>query len=102
MQRDVHHVEARAAGAQFQRHFRPLLLFRHLFEADLNAGHFLEFFLVRLQHIRARGFGKINFDLAALELLPVEGGLRADLFNDGRGSEQPSRGLQQMAPTDHG
>jgi hypothetical protein len=60
---------------------RPLLLFGHLLGQHADAGHLLEFFLMLLQIVRQRRLGQVDRDRLALELLPIERGLRADFRN---------------------
>jgi len=73
MQRDRYHVETRPSGAQFHRHLGALLLLRDsVSEPTLMPVEFLEFLLLRLQHVGRGMFGEIDLELASLGLLPVE------------------------------
>ena len=97
----MHHVEARMPGRELEHHLRALLLLRDLLGGHADAGELLELLLVPLQQVAARALGQHDLELLALALLPVEGGLRAHLLDDGRGGEQPGGGAEQRAATDH-
>src|ERR1700689_3240084 len=77
---DVHHVEAGMPRGHFHRHLRALLLLGDLLEADRYAGHLLEVLHQRLRDVAARTELVVDLDMLALELLPVERRLGADLL----------------------
>ena len=73
---DVGDVEAGAARGELDDLLLALLLLRHLLGADLDAGQLRELGLMLLQEIGARVLGEQDLDVLALELAPIEIGLR--------------------------
>ena len=88
MHADVDDVEAGMAGGHLHRHLGALLLFGDLFEADLDAGEFLELRQVALDEVAARGELEVDLDALALALLPVERRLGIGALHDSGGGER--------------
>ncbi len=72
---DVDDVEACTVRGQLDHSLLALLLFRHLFGVDLDAGEVFKFLLMLLKEFTARTFDKVYFKCRAGIFLPVDIGL---------------------------